>query len=131
MPNKKKTIATSFEAKPGETVDLGFEAKPRNPRSSSPHAWCRSHTTSPDLSVIWQPSTRPMLHHPWSSAPSLLLLPRSSSLPAMPHLSPTHHKTSKRVSPHETDSRVEPLKFSRFKFKPLQVNNSSQIKSRH
>jgi hypothetical protein len=36
----------------------------------------------------------------------------SRLLPAMPHLSPTHHKIGKHVSPHETDNRVEPPKFS-------------------
>jgi hypothetical protein len=44
----------------------------------------------------------------------------------MPHLSPTHHETSKHISPHKTDGRVKPSKFSRFKFKPRQVNNSLQ-----
>jgi hypothetical protein len=116
--------------KPGETVDLSFEAKPRNPCSSSPCAWCRQHTTSFDLLIIWPPSTRPVVDHPWSSAPSLLLLPRSSSMSAMPHLSPTHHETSKCVSPHETDSRVEPPKFPGFKFKPRQINYLSQINPR-
>jgi hypothetical protein len=113
-----RTVATSFETKPGETVDLDFEAKPRNSRSSSPCAWCRPHIASPELLIIQPPSTWPMLDHPWSSAPSLILLPRSSSLPAMPHLSPTHHETSKCASPHKIDSRVEPPKFLIFKFKP-------------
>jgi hypothetical protein len=85
---------------------------------------------SPNLSIVRPPSTQPMLEHPLSSALSLLLLPRSSSLPAMPHLSPTHHETSKCVSQHETDSRVEPPKFCGFKFKPRQVNCLSQIKPR-
>jgi hypothetical protein len=47
-----RTIATGFEAKLGKTVDLGFESKPRNSRSSSPCAWCRLHTASLDLSII-------------------------------------------------------------------------------
>jgi hypothetical protein len=42
-----------------------------------------------------------MCDHPRSSAPGLLLLPRSSSLHAMPHLPPAHHETSKRNSPNE------------------------------
>jgi hypothetical protein len=71
-----------------------------------------------------------VLDHARSSALSLLLLPRSSLLPAMPNLSPTHHETSERVSPHKTDSRVEPPKFLGFKFKLRQVNYSSQIKPR-
>jgi hypothetical protein len=55
------------------------------------------------------PTSRPLGHrvpdlcdHSWSSAPDLLLLPRSSSLHAMPHLPPAHHETSKRDSPNET-----------------------------
>jgi hypothetical protein len=110
----------------GLKIDLGFETKPRNPRSLSPCARCRPHTVSSDLSIIRPPSLRPMLDHPRFSAPSLLLLSRSSSLPSMPHLSPTHHETSKHVSPHETDSKVEPPKFLAFKVKPRQVHYSSQ-----
>jgi hypothetical protein len=125
------TVATGFKAKPEETRNLGFEAKPRNMCSSSPCAWCRLHTVSPDLSIVRPSSTRLVLDHPWFSATSLLLLPRSSSLPAMSHLLSTHYGTSKHVSPHETDGRVKPLKFLRFKFKPRQVNYSSQIKPRY
>jgi hypothetical protein len=126
-----RTVSISFEAKLGETVNLGFEAKLRNLWSSSPYARCRSHTTSPDLSIIRPLSTQHVLDHPRSSAPSLLLLPQSSSLPIMPHLSPTHYETSTCISPHETDSRVKPPKFPGFKFKPRQVNYSSQIKPRY
>jgi hypothetical protein len=71
------TIATGFEAKPGETVDLGFEAELKNPLSLSPCARCRPHIASLDLSIVQPPSTQPVLVHPRSSAPSLLLLPRS------------------------------------------------------
>jgi hypothetical protein len=39
---------------------------------------------------------------PRSSALGLLLLPRSSSLPAIPHLAPALQETSKHDSPHET-----------------------------
>jgi hypothetical protein len=110
-PNQE-TVAMILSPKPpnrscrfwGSTeklVDLRFEAKLRNPHSLFPCAWCRPHTTSPDLLIVWPPSTRPMLNHPQSSAPSLLLLSWSSSLPAISHLSPTHHETSKHDSPHE------------------------------
>jgi hypothetical protein len=131
MPKTIRIIATGFEAKLGETIDLGFEAKQKNSRSSSHCARCRPHTVSPDLSIIRPPSTRPVLDHPQSSALSLLLLLQSLLLLSMPHLSPTHHETITRISPHKTDSRVEPPKFSEFKFKPRQVNYSSQIKSRY
>jgi hypothetical protein len=65
-----ETVATGFEAKPAktvrvvlrpnhsQTVDLGFMPQPRNPRSSSPRATCRSHTAPPDLSTARPPSTR-------------------------------------------------------------------------
>jgi hypothetical protein len=133
-----ETITTDFEAKPGETVpvvfrpnhweivDLGFEAQPRNLRSSSPHARCRLHTTSPDLSIVGPPSTWSVLDHPRSSAPGLLLLPRSSSLPAMPHLPLAHHETIKCDSPHETKIKVKLLKCPGLEFKPWDVNDSSQ-----
>jgi hypothetical protein len=49
-PNHRQTVAIGFEVKLGETVELGFEAKSRNPHISSPCAWCRSHTTSLELS---------------------------------------------------------------------------------
>jgi hypothetical protein len=126
-----RTITIGFEAKLREIIDLGFEAKPRGLRSSSPCAWWKPHTTSPDLSIVWPSSTRHVLDHPWFSTPSLLLLSQSSSLSAMPHLSPTHHETTKYISPHKINNRVEPPKFSRFKFKPRQVNYSSQIKPRY
>jgi hypothetical protein len=123
-----RTVAIGFDVKLGETVNLGFEAKPRNSRSSSSCARCRSYTMSPNLSIVRPPSTWPVLDHVRSSAPSLLLLPQFSSLSAMPHLSLTHHGTSTRVSPYKIDCRVGPLKFLGFKFKPKQVNYSSQIK---
>jgi hypothetical protein len=129
-PNHQ-TTAVSFVSQMGKSIDLGFEAKPRNPRSSSPCARCKLHTASPDLMIVPPPSTQPMLDHPRSSAPSHLLLSRSLSLPTMLHLSPTHHEASKHISPCQIDSRIEPPKFPRFKFKPRQVNYSSQIKPRY
>jgi hypothetical protein len=64
--------------------------------------------------------------HPQSSAPGLLLPPRSLSLPTMSHLALAHHETSKRNSPNETRIKVKQPKCPRFKFKPRQVNDSSQ-----
>jgi hypothetical protein len=108
-----KTVAAGFEAKPletvrvvlmpnhSQTVDLGFEAQPRNSRSYSPRARCRLHTVSPDLSTAQPPSTWPV-RPSRSSAPGLLLLPRFSSLHVMLHLPPKHHETSKRDSSNET-----------------------------
>jgi hypothetical protein len=101
-------------------------AKPRNPHFSPPFVRCRPRTVSPGLSIIKPPSTRPVLDHPRSSTPGLLLLPRFSSVPVMLHLSPAQHKTKKHDSPHEQNNRVEPPKSLEFKFKPRQVNYSSQ-----
>jgi hypothetical protein len=95
----RKPEATGFEAKAGKIVDLGFEAKSRNLHSSSLYAWCRPHTASLDLSIVCPPSTRHVLDHLWSSAPGLLLLPRSSSMPTKLYLSPAHHEISKHDSP--------------------------------
>jgi DUF971 family protein len=44
-----KAEATSSETIPEETVDLGFDAKPRNSRSSSPCAQCRPHNITIDV----------------------------------------------------------------------------------
>jgi hypothetical protein len=110
---------------------LVLRPNPRNTRSSSPCAQRRPHTTSPDLSIIHPPSIRLVLDHSRSSTPSLLLLPRSSSLPTMPHLSPTQHETNKHISPHNANNKIEPSKSPEFKFKLRQVNYSSQIKLRY
>jgi hypothetical protein len=129
-PNHQ-TTAASFEAQIGKTVNLSLEAEPRNSRSPSSCARCRPHTVSPNISIIQSPSIWPVLGHPRSSAPSLLILAQSSLLLTMSNLSPTNHETSKCVSPHDTNNRVEPLKSPRFKFKPRQVNYSSQIKPKY
>jgi hypothetical protein len=109
-----KPEVTGFEAKLRETVNLGFEAQPINPCSSSRYVWCRSHTASHDLLIIRPLSTRPVLGHPWSSAPGFLLLLCSSSLPAMSHLSPIHHETNKHDSPHKIDNKVRTTETSWF-----------------
>jgi hypothetical protein len=102
-----ETRSAGFLVEPqnrGVTSSTGFLVEPQNQgvtSRSSPCAWYRPHTTSPDLPIIQPPSTQPVLDHPRSSAPGLLLLPRSLSPPAMSHLLPAHHETSKRDSPHE------------------------------
>jgi hypothetical protein len=58
-----RTVAIGSETKPGETIDLGFEAKPKNSCSSSPCSWYRPHTVSPDLFIVRSLSTRPVLDH--------------------------------------------------------------------
>jgi hypothetical protein len=93
-----ETVITSFETKPGETVsvvlrpnhwqttDLGFEAQPRNSRSSFPRARCRPHTPLADLPIVRPLSTR----HVW---PSPILCTRSPTptmiLIAACHVAPT------------------------------------------
>jgi hypothetical protein len=64
--------------------------------------------------------------HPRSSAPSLILLARSSSLPTMPRLPPAHNEASKHDSPHETNDKGKTMNYPRFEFKSHQVNDSSQ-----
>jgi hypothetical protein len=113
-PNHSQNVAIGFEAqtdeKPsqwfwGQTTDkqstlvLRLNQETRFPSLHMPGAdRTRCHSTSrppghrvPDL-----------CDHPWSSAPGLLFLPRSSSLYTMPHLPPAHPETSKRDSPNET-----------------------------
>jgi hypothetical protein len=60
--------------------------------------------------------------HPWSSALGLLLLPRSMSRHAMPHLPPAHHETSKYDSPNET-------KIKEKQNKTIPYSNSNIVKS--
>jgi hypothetical protein len=72
-PNQQ-TVAIGFVAQTGKPVATGFEAKPRNPCSSSPYARCKSHTTSSDLSIVWPPNTWHVLYHPRSSTLGLLLI---------------------------------------------------------
>jgi hypothetical protein len=142
-----KLEATVLEAKPGETVATVLRLNRKKPsqwfwvqtmdkpltlvlrlnqESHAPRAWCRPHTASLDFSIIRPLSTRPMSDHPRSFAPGLILLPRSSSPPVMPHLSPTHHETSKHDSPNKTKIKVKQSKCHGFEFKPGQVNDSSQ-----
>jgi hypothetical protein len=69
-----------------QTIDLGFEAQPRNLHSSSPRAWCRSHTASPDLLIVQPPSTWPvrpsLVLYTWSPTPATILV-------AVRHAAPT------------------------------------------
>jgi hypothetical protein len=93
-----ETVATSFEAKPvktvlvvlrsnhSQTVDLGFEAQPRNLCSKSPRARCRPHTVPPGLSTTRPPSTRPVRPSPVlytrSSTPATVLVAARHASPA-------------------------------------------------
>jgi hypothetical protein len=80
-PNQE-TVAVVLRSNHSQTIATNFEAKSGNLRfSSMPRVWCGSHTVSPDLPIVRPPSTWLVLDHPWSSTPSLILLPQSSSLP--------------------------------------------------
>jgi hypothetical protein len=48
----------------------------------------------------------------------------------MSHLLPTHHEKSKRDSSNETKIKVKLLNYPWFKFKPHQINDSSQSNQR-
>jgi hypothetical protein len=67
-----------------------------------------------------------LCNHPWSSAPCLLLMPRSSSLPTMPHLPPAQMRQANVILHTNKIKVVEPSKCLGFEFKPRQVNDSSQ-----
>jgi hypothetical protein len=91
-------------------------------RASSLHVTGADHTRR-------HPTSRPSGHwvpdlcdHPRSSAPGLLLLSRSSSLHAMPHLPSAHHETSKHDYPNET-------KVKERQNKTVQDSNSNLVKS--
>jgi hypothetical protein len=101
LRTKPRNRRSGFEAKPLTNGCHSFDAKLGNPRFSSPPCvCCGSHTASLDLPIIRPSSTRLVSDHPRSFTPSLLLLPRSSSLPAMSYSPHTHHETSKHVSPN-------------------------------
>jgi hypothetical protein len=102
-----QTVNLGFEAqtkKPsqwfwGQTTDKPYPSvlrpKSRNPHfSSPPRVRCESHITSPDLLIVWPPSTQLVPDHPRSSAPSLLLMSWCSSLSAMLHLPPKQTRFS-------------------------------------
>jgi hypothetical protein len=82
-----------------QTVNLGFQGQPRNPRSSSPCVRCRPHTVPPELSIARPPSTQPV-------RPSSVLCTRSPTpatiLVTGRHVAPAHHEISKHDSPNET-----------------------------
>jgi hypothetical protein len=96
-----KTVAAGFEAKLLETVATGFEAKPM--KTIAVVLRINRKTRAPRLYM----HGTDLCEHPRPSSPGLLLLSRSSSLHAMPHLPPAHLKTSKHDSPNETKIKVK------------------------
>jgi hypothetical protein len=138
MVKQVKTVAVGFEAKPletvrvvlrpnqSQTVDLGFKAQPRNPRSWSPRARCRPHTASPDLSTARPPSTRPVRPSPVlctrSPTPSTILVTARHAAPATCTPRDKHTQFSER----NQGKRKTKQNYPRFEFKPRRVNDSSQ-----
>jgi hypothetical protein len=124
---KSRNRRGDFDAPNHQTRAAGFEAQTRKPsttlvlrlnqetRASSLHVPGADRTRR-------HPTFRPPGHqvpdlcdHPRSSALGLLLLARSSSLHAMPHLPPAHHETSKRDSPNETRIKEKKTKLSQIR----------------
>jgi hypothetical protein len=99
---RKGRRATGFEAQTGKPSTILVLRLNQETHASGLHVPGADRTRH-------HPTSRPPRHrvsdlcgHPWSSALGLLLLPRSSSLYAIPHLPSAHHETSKRDSPNET-----------------------------
>jgi hypothetical protein len=84
--NHWQTVPVILRPNHWQTINLGFEAQPRNSRSSSSRARYRLHTTSPDLPIVRPPSIRHV-------QPSLVLYTRSPTpamiLIAARHVAPT------------------------------------------
>jgi hypothetical protein len=150
-PNHSQTVAISFEAKPltnhrhqfwapnrwetvpvvlrpnhWQTINLGFKAQPRNTRSSSPRAWCRPHTTLPDLSIARPLSTRSVRPSPVlctrSPTPATILIAAHHAVPAT--CTPRDKQTW--FSKRNKDKRKTKQNYPGFEFKHHQVNDSSQ-----
>jgi hypothetical protein len=79
-----------------QTIDLSFEAQPRNPHFSSLRARCRPHTTPPDLSTARPPSTRPV-------RPSPILCTRSPTPATI--LVVTRHVAPATCTPRDKQTR--------------------------
>jgi hypothetical protein len=115
-----------------QTVDLGFKAQLRNPRSSSPRAWCRSHTASPDLLITQPPSTRPVRPSPVlctrSPTPAMIIITARHAAPAT--YTPRDKQT--RFSKQNKDKRKTKQNKTKqnlpyqLAVKPRQVNDLSQ-----
>jgi hypothetical protein len=113
-PNHSQTAAIGFEAQTDEKPSEWFWGQTTH-KSSTLVLRLNQETHAPRLHVHGADHTRrhqtsrspghrvpDLCDHPRSSAPALLLLPRSLSLYAMPHMPPAHHETGKRDSPNET-----------------------------
>jgi hypothetical protein len=119
-----ETVTTDFEVKPEktvsvvlklnhwQTVDLGFEAQPRNSRSSSPRTRCRPHTTLPNLPIVRPSSTRHV--RPFSVLYTKSLTP-ATILVATRHTAPTTYTSwdkQIRFFNQETKIKVKQIKLT-------------------
>jgi hypothetical protein len=121
---KPRKYRSDFKVQSIKLFPPVLRSKPGNPCFlSSSCVRCGSHMVSSDLSIVLSLSTRLVSDHLWSSAPNLLLLPRSWSMPALSHSPPTHHETSKNISPHliTQSGLVQPTPVES-KFKLEQIN---------
>jgi hypothetical protein len=115
-----QTGAVEFEAQTGKHDDIGFEAQPRNQRSSSPCAWCKPHTVSPDLYLI--------IPSPLYQTSYSCLDPRHCP-PC--HICYLHTMRQASVILHMNKGNIAELrKCPEFEFKHRHVNDSLHIKPR-
>jgi hypothetical protein len=91
-----ETVPVVLRPNHWQTIDLGFEAQPRNPRTSSPRAWCKLHTVPPDLSINRPLST-------WHVRPSPILCTRSSTPATI--LVTVRHAAPAAYTPREKQTR--------------------------
>jgi hypothetical protein len=125
-PNQWEIVQVILRPNHSQTVDLGFKAQPRNSRFSSPCAWCRPHTASPDLSIARPPNT-------WHVWPSPILCTRSTTfamilITARHTASATCTQRDKQTwfSKWNKDKIKIKWNYPGFEFKSHQVNDSSQ-----
>jgi hypothetical protein len=153
-PNHWKTVAIGFEAQTDEKLSEWFWGQ----TTHKPSQWFWGQITDKPSTLVLrlnQETYAPRLHvhsvdrtqrhltsrssghwvsdlcdHLRFSAPGLLLLPQSSSLPTMPYLPPAHHETSKHDSPNEQD-KGKTTKMSWIQFQTLPSQWLITIKPRN
>jgi hypothetical protein len=107
-PNRWETVQVVLRPNHSQTVNLGFKAQPRNPRSSPPPAPCRPHTAPPDLSTTQPPST-------WPVRPSPVLCTRSHTPAAV--LIAARHTAPATCTPRDKQTRFSKWKKDKRKTK--------------
>jgi hypothetical protein len=110
----QETVFVGFETQTGKASTLVLRL---NQETRAPLLHVHGTDCTQRHPIARSPSIWHVLDHPRSSTPGLLLLPWSSLLPAMSHLLPAYHETSKRDSSHETTIKVKLPKYFGFKFK--------------